>query len=212
VRLRFGSCTVDGDTRQLRRDGVVVHVSPKAFQLLEALLAARPRALSKKELYDRLWPGTYVLEANLGNLVAEVRAAIGDDARHPLFVRTVHGFGYAFSGEVAEEGGREPSRFLYRLEWRGGAVPALEGEHLLGRHPDALACVEDASVSRRHARLRVQDGHAVVEDLGSRNGTFVRGQRISGPARIEDGEVVRLGSVDLTFRAQPAPGFPETRS
>jgi DNA-binding winged helix-turn-helix (wHTH) protein len=113
----FGRFTVDSDTRQLRRDGRAVHLSPKAFELLLALLAARPRVLSKADLQDRLWPHTFVAEANLSNLVAEVRKAIGDTSRAPRFLRTAHGFGYAFFGggdDGANPGssGAAPTRLL----------------------------------------------------------------------------------------------------
>jgi Transcriptional regulatory protein, C terminal len=75
--VRFGDFIVDTDTRELLRESRPVHLSPKAFQLLELLVTARPRALSKDALYKRLWPNTFVVEANLSNLVGELRAAIG---------------------------------------------------------------------------------------------------------------------------------------
>jgi Tol biopolymer transport system component/DNA-binding winged helix-turn-helix (wHTH) protein len=100
VRIQFGPFTLDFETRQLSNAGRAIHLEPKAFDLLSALVLERPKALSKADLQERLWPGTFVSEANLSNLVAEVRAALGDPARAPRFVRTVHGFGYAFSGEA----------------------------------------------------------------------------------------------------------------
>lgn len=102
MRLLFGDCTFDSDSRTLTRDGESVRVTGKAFQLLELLLAARPNPIEKTELFAKLWPDTFVSEANLAGLVKEIRAAIGDDARAPRFVRTVHRFGYAFSGTVTE--------------------------------------------------------------------------------------------------------------
>src|SRR5688500_9228808 len=100
MMVSFGDLTLDTDTRQIRRGAVEVQISPKAFDLLTALVDARPRALSKADLHERLWPRTYVTESNLAGLVAEIRRAIGDDARTPRFVRTVQRFGYAFAGEV----------------------------------------------------------------------------------------------------------------
>ena len=96
--FRFGEFVLDSDTREVHRGREPVHLSPKAFQLLEALVESRPKALSKAALHDRLWPKTFVVEANLANLVGEIRAALGEDPRRPRFVRTVHGFGYAFRG------------------------------------------------------------------------------------------------------------------
>jgi DNA-binding winged helix-turn-helix (wHTH) protein len=92
--------TLDFESRQLTSAGQEIHLEPKAFELLSALVLERPKALSKADLQERLWPGTFVAEANLSNLVAEIRAALGDSARAPTFVRTAHGFGYAFCGDA----------------------------------------------------------------------------------------------------------------
>ena len=100
MRIRFGPFTLDLESRQLTNAGEEIHLEPKAFELLSALVLERPKALSKADLQERLWPGTFVAEANLSNLVAEIRAALGDPARAPKFVRTAHGFGYAFCGDA----------------------------------------------------------------------------------------------------------------
>src|SRR4029453_4319649 len=96
MHLAFGDFVFDSDTRELLRGSDRVTLSPKAFQLLEALIENRPRALSKSVLHDRLWANTFVVDANLSNLVGEIRHALGEDSRTPRFVRTVHRFGYAF--------------------------------------------------------------------------------------------------------------------
>jgi eukaryotic-like serine/threonine-protein kinase len=113
VRIRFGPFTLDLESRQLSNAGEEIHLEPKAFELLSALVLERPKALSKADLQERLWPGTFVAEANLSNLVAEIRAALGDPARAPKFVRTAHGFGYAFCGDampVTDPGEAPPLR------------------------------------------------------------------------------------------------------
>lgn len=93
---RFGDFVLDSDSHELLRSGQPLHLSPKAFRLLEALVSTRPRAWSKPALQDLLWPTTTVVEANLPNLVKEVRAVLGDDAERPRYLRTIHRFGYAF--------------------------------------------------------------------------------------------------------------------
>jgi len=103
MRFRFGPFVLDTDARELLRDGAPVHLSPKAYLLLEALLENRPKALSKADLHGRIWPKTFVVETNLANLVTEIRTLIGDEPRRPRFLRTVHGFGYAFRGTGSEE-------------------------------------------------------------------------------------------------------------
>ena len=81
--VRFGKFTLDTDTRQVLGADGELHLSPKAYELLKILVESRPRALSKNELYERLWPATYVSEVNLASLIAEIREAFGDDARKP---------------------------------------------------------------------------------------------------------------------------------
>src|SRR6201993_471020 len=95
-QYRFGEFVLDSETRQLLRACQPRHVSPKAFHLLEVLVSSRPRVWSKRELQDLLWPDTTVVEANLPNLVAEVRAALEDDPQRPRYLRTVHRYGYGF--------------------------------------------------------------------------------------------------------------------
>src|SRR5687768_2559909 len=95
-RVAFGDFVLDFETRELRRGTTPVALSPKAFQLLGLLVENRPKALSKSDLQERLWPGTFVVEKNLTNLIAEIRHALGDAASDPMFVRTIHRFGYAF--------------------------------------------------------------------------------------------------------------------
>ena len=96
MRVVFGDFVFDSDTRELLSGGNRLTLSPKAFQLLEVLIENRPRALSKSVLLDRLWAKTFVVEANLSNLVGEIRHALGEDSRTPRFVRTIPRFGYAF--------------------------------------------------------------------------------------------------------------------
>jgi DNA-binding winged helix-turn-helix (wHTH) protein len=69
-QYRFSDFVLDLDARELRRGVDSIALSPKAYQLLEILVAERPKALSKLELQERLWPDTFVVEKNLVNLVA----------------------------------------------------------------------------------------------------------------------------------------------
>ena len=120
MKIQFGPFILDLDTRQLTRESREIHLAPKAFELLATLVADRPKVLSKEVLQQRLWPETFVAEANLSNLVAEIREALGDRARTPLFVRTAHGFGYAFCGDATTLPGAretEPERPSCWLEW-----------------------------------------------------------------------------------------------
>jgi DNA-binding winged helix-turn-helix (wHTH) protein len=204
VALAFGDFSLDLERRQLLRSGQEVHVSPKALQLLELLVAERPRALAKAEIRDRPWPRTFVSESSLTGLVTTLRSALRDSARDPRYLRTVHGLGYAFCGVVTDDAPRRKSAVRrglhFRLTWEGGDVSLAEGENVLGRVEEAAAWIESASVSRRHARILISEGQARLEDLGSKNGTFLNGRKITSAATLADADEIRLGLVPTTFR------------
>ncbi len=200
MRLRFGDCTFDADTRELERGRRPVHLSPKAFRLLELLLESRPKALSKADLQERIWPDTFVAEANLASLAAEVRGAIGDDSGSPRFVRTVYGFGYAFSGEAVPVNPARPVTRRHCLTESGREIDLFPGENVVGRDPAAAVRIDDPTVSRHHARIVVDEKGASLEDLESKNGTFLEGRAVRRPGRLKSGSVVGFGSVLLTFR------------
>ena len=210
MRLRFGEFVFDPDTRQLFRAGVEVHLQPKTFELLELLARSRPKALSKRAIRGHLWPDVVVGDASLTMAVAELRAALGDDAKEPRYVRTVFGFGYAFAGEVVEErpiavvrAGATP-----RVLWEKRVIPLVEGENVLGRDEDATVRIDAPGVSRRHACIRVSGGDVSIEDLGSKNGTYVGHDKmpLAAPAVLPDGSTFSLGRVLLVFRSSPEAG------
>ena len=213
--LRFGDMTFDGDRRLLLRGETPVHLSPKAFRLLEVLLENRPNALSKASIQETVWPDVFVSEANLAIRVNELRRAIGDDPKKPRLIRTVYGFGYAFSG--AASGPPAVSRApaagcLHRLVWGRHEADLSEGENVLGRDEGAAAWIADSSASRRHARIMVSGPAAVLEDLGSKNGTSCNGTRVTEALPLHDGDEIRIGRVLLTFRTVSAGASTVSRS
>ena len=213
MTFRFGPFSLDSRTRQLLRDGREVALSPKAFQLLLLLVENRSRAMSKEELHQQLWPSTFVLETNLAGLVAEVRRALEDTADKPAFVRTRHRFGYWFIANVSEEEASPASGepvVKYLLVWDTRQVVLPEGDTIIGRGPDSSVWIDAPGVSRQHARFVVRAGDATVEDLKSKNGTYVGPHRVETPRRLLDGDQIRLGSVVITFRIPQPPGATET--
>jgi DNA-binding winged helix-turn-helix (wHTH) protein len=214
VRIRFGPFTLDLDTRQLMRGSREIHLAPKAFDLLAALVLDRPKVLSKAELQERLWPATFVAEANLSNLIAEVREALGDPARKPVYIRTAHGFGYAFCGDADVTGPRDraPESPSCWLEWDGRRLPLSVGEHVIGRDTDAEIRLDQSTVSRRHARLVVTTKGAVLEAFVSKNGTFLGSERVSAPVQLADGDAIRVGSVLMTFHVFVSLASEETQA
>jgi DNA-binding winged helix-turn-helix (wHTH) protein len=207
VRLRLGELVFDSEARQLLRGPVPIHLSPKAFELLKLLIEQRPRVVSKTELQEHLWPDTFVSEANLASLIAEIRDALGDTARQPRFVRTAHRFGYAFSGEAVETAsvaGRRAAGFCWLIR-DGKRIPLESGENVLGREPDAgIVRIDSPTVSRRHARISISTTAASLEDLDSKNGTFLRGASVTTAVPLVDGDEIRVGSVVLRFRMSSA--------
>jgi DNA-binding winged helix-turn-helix (wHTH) protein len=214
MRIRFGECLLDSETRQLHVRGEVIRVQPKAFQLLELLIENRPGAVSKSQIHERLWSGTFVSDATLTSLLVELRSAIGDEARRPLFVRTVHGFGYAFCGEAHEE--ESPARPAAPRRWSCWILLADKrtelgpGATLIGRDPGVGLFIDHPSVSRRHARIVVTDGSGTIEDLGSKNGTRVDERPVEAPVSLTDGARILVGHVSLTYRAFALPYSTET--
>ena len=215
MTYRFDEFTLDSRTRRLLRGEEEVHLSPKAFDLLLHLVENHTRAMSKAELHERLWPSTYVLETNLAGLVAEIRRALDDSADQPRYIRTMQRFGYWFIGRPdapATQDATVRRSAKYWLVWETRQIALAEGENILGRGADAGIWIDAPGVSRHHARIRLEGSSAAVEDLGSKNGTYVRGQRITSPSTLADGDQIRLGSVVITFRIPPPAGSTETES
>jgi DNA-binding winged helix-turn-helix (wHTH) protein len=215
MRVRFGECMLDSETRQLFLRDREVHLQPKAFQLLELLLEQRPKVVTKEAIHEHLWTGTFVSDGTLTSLVAEVRGAIGDDGHEHRLIRTVHRFGYAFSGTVTDASDKQRARpadltSTHWIVWGRQCIPIDPGETIIGRDPGAAVFIDDKSVSRRHARIAVTTSGATLEDLDSKNGTFLAGTRVSAPVPLADGDSLRIGSVALTIRIFPTPETTET--
>lgn len=215
MKVRFDDCVFDSETRQLFVQGEEVHLQPKAFQFLELLIQNRPRVVLKEEIQEKLWPGTFISDGTLTSLLAEVRDAIGDDARQPRFVRTAHRVGYAFSAEAQEIRDRPQALrrgglavWLVRGKLR---IPLEAGESILGRDPGASVLLDDASVSRRHARITVTPEGATLEDLDSKNGTFIGEARVRTPQPLSDRDEIKIGSVPLLVRLFTSPASTVTK-
>jgi len=210
VRHFFSGGVLDEDTRELRRAGRVVPLSPKAFQLLVLLLQARPRALPQVELRDALWPATNVGYTSLARVVSEARKAVGDTAKAPRLIRTVPRFGYAFAAAGAPEDADAGAATLCALVARDREYPLPEGESVIGRGHHCPVRIPSDQVSRVHARIRIQGSAVTLEDLGSKNGTLVNGTRLVQPATLVDGDEVWFGTWRAIFRRTVSEGRTRT--
>ena len=199
MAYRFGRAVLDGDARQLLVDGTEIHLSPKAFELLVFLIRNRSRAVSKQELREHLWPGTFVEDAGLASLAAEIRRALDDSARTPQFVRTMHRFGYRFVGDVVETGAAARARAYLVFDNRKSML--LDGANVIGRAPDATVSYDVEGVSRHHARIVFSRDGVTLEDLQSKNGTYLQRKRITS-APLSDGDEIQIGKARLIFRLE----------
>jgi DNA-binding winged helix-turn-helix (wHTH) protein len=196
--MRYGPFEFDSAARRLLRLGEPVHLTPKAFDLLRVLIDAAPGVVTKKELHAKLWPNHAVTDATLVSLIKELRRALGDKDAECRMIRTIHRVGYAFD---------VPRKWTPRSQSPGGLlligprrVTLSEHENLIGRNPSCTVCIDDATVSRRHARIFVQAGRITLEDLGSKNGTRIGGRSILDSCELHDGDAIQFGDVDAVFR------------
>jgi len=208
---RFGLFVLDAARRQLFRDDASVHVTPKAFDLFLLLVDAAPRVVTKRELHERLWPGTYVSDATLVGLVKELRRVLDDRDPAAPVIRTAHRVGYAFCLEV-ETASPRSVRPRHWLVLRGRRVALREGENVIGRDPEAHVWLDAAGVSRRHARIVIEGDDVRLEDLGSKNGTTVRNQSVEAQVALRDGDHITFGSTPGVYKTSSTGMSTETRS
>lgn len=207
--VRFGPFVLDPGARLLTRNGQRVHLTAKALQLLLLLAGRRPDATGKKDLHQQLWPDTFVSDVSLTTLVFEVRTALGESARQPRYVRTVHGFGYAFQVDAASDPGR-PVQTRFRILVADREIMLRPGENLIGRSRDCAVRLDSTRVSRHHARITVDDEIALMEDCGSRHGSLVGGTPTEGRVRLNDGDVIDIAGAQLVFRVVSSTQATET--
>jgi len=195
MRAEFADFVLDTDRRELSRGGQPVRLAPKAFQLLQILIEASPKAVSQQELYDQLWPETFVERSNLHNLIYQVRTAIADEDQ--TIIRTAYGFGFMFAAPPAQA----LPRVLWQLVIGDREFDLHHGENIVGRDTAAAIRIESRSISRHHARIIVTPQRVTIEDLGSKNGTTVGSRRLTAPCDLQDGDRVVFGTVGAIVRA-----------
>jgi DNA-binding winged helix-turn-helix (wHTH) protein len=203
---RFGAFVFNVDTRQLSRDGADVHLTPKAFDLLGVLLDAAPRVVTKTELHQHLWPRSFVSDATLVGLIKELRRALEDRDREAPIIRTVPRVGYAFCQTTTSAAAPDGGVWSWILV-AGQRLPLREGENTVGRDPLSSIWIDVASVSRRHARIVCNGLLAVLEDIGSKNGTTVGQQAVTARRELRHGDKITFGRVDAIYCASES-GMP----
>jgi DNA-binding winged helix-turn-helix (wHTH) protein len=213
MKYAFGSMCVDADARRISSTAGPVHLTRKAFDLLLLLLERRPDAVSKEQIYTRLWPDTFVAESSLQTLIHEIRQAIDARGSRQSWIRTVHGIGYGFAGDVVVSEAPSARPLLERpAAWLLGEsirIALHPGENILSRGVEDVVEIDLPTISRRHARIAIGDS-VTVEDLGSKNGPWLKEERLAGPRVLADGDEVWLGSAKFTFRLARSPKSTES--
>lgn len=218
LRVTFGGFVFDSAAGMLRRGGRAVKMSDKMFAALEYLIRHRRRDVGKDELLDYLWPDEdeKAGENTLSALVHALRDALGDNKHHPRFILTRTKIGYRFCAEdVAElvDAAADPWGCWLLSDDR--RLPLTDGENVVGRDPRHQVVLTDRTVSRTHAAVIVRGAVVVVEDRGSKLGTFLEraGQsesKVSAAEALTHGDIIRFGSVAVEFQTSPGLAAEET--
>jgi DNA-binding winged helix-turn-helix (wHTH) protein len=210
--VHFGSFALDLARRHLCRGTTNIHLTPKAFDLLQILIDEAPRVVEKEELHARLWPDTYVSDATLVGLVKELRRALDDRSPDSPVIRTAHRVGYAFCPNVERRVTPPPaSGSLHWLVLPGRRAALQEGENVIGRNPASHVWVDAPGVSRSHAVIIVDGRSVQLMDLGSKNGTTVNDQPTTTEVLLRDGDRIGFGSVAGVYRTSIAGISTETQ-
>ena len=201
--FRLGKWLVQPSLNRLVHGDTELHVRPKLMDLLVFFSRRADEVISKEEVLEGVWAKQFMAESVLSGLMAELRQILGDDAHNPRFIETVPKRGYRLvvaAEPMADEDTGAGSGTACVLTVTGRRVPLGEGEYLIGRAPDAAVHIDSTDVSRHHAKVVVHGGCVTIEDLGSKNGTFVGNDRVGEPRELRNGDQVRLGGVLIVFR------------
>ncbi len=217
MAYRFGSFLYDPVSRGLLNDGAEIPLTHKSRELLLLFLHNPGRLLTRDEIVAAVWPDVAVTDDAVRFQVTELRKALGKDGAD--FIRTIRREGYRWEEKVrpaadrpvrsARDEGDVRPRPRFRLVLEGREVQLVEGENVLGRDPDAALWIDHPSVSRRHASIQVAGGKATLEDLGSKNGTFLGGKKLARKTVLADGDELRVGPETMVFRTL-SPGTTRT--
>jgi len=215
----IGEWLVQPALNRLSRGGTVFHVRPKLMDLLAFLAARAGGVVPQTELLEAVWSKRFMAESVLTRSIAELREMLGDDAASPRYIETITKRGYRLIAPVEwidSPGSVIPSAMPVGVRpadppspraiaagcsvvWGEREILLVEGENIIGREAGAAVRVSSIKVSRRHARIVVAGGRARIEDLGSKNGTYVWGRRIA-TAELADGDEICVGNDVLIFR------------
>jgi DNA-binding winged helix-turn-helix (wHTH) protein len=213
--FRFAAFELDVAAYALKHRGRPVKLERIPMEVLIFLVQRAGTLVERSDIQAHLWsPDVFIEhEAAINTAVRKIRHALGDDAEAPRFVETVVGKGYRFIALLEERSLPGAAAFpRYALTVGKQEFVLHSRDTVLGRDPSAGIYVDHPSVSRRHARISIESRGPVVQDLGSRNGTFVNGRRIDGPAKIHHKSIIGLGSIAVVFSILRRPASTQSMS
>ena len=183
----FGEFELDERLYELRRNGDIVKVEPKIFDVLVYLVRHRERVVSKDELLEKLWSGEFVSESVLPRCITMARKALGDDANAQRAIQTVHGRGYRFVAPLSGRAGATARGRSTPAAARGSdATPASEAAAPFVGREEAMAELETAleQAMNGHGRLVLLVGEP---GIGKTRTAEELARRAAGAAAVHTG-------------------------
>ena len=214
--FRLRKWRVEPALNRLSLDDSTIQLELTLMDVLVCLAERAGEVLTRQEIVDRVWATEFISDNTLTHAVSELRDALGDEARNPSFIETIHRRGYRLIAEVIRvEEGSSPIRAgppPLMLQTSEGDYPLVQGLNVIGRSVDSDICINCRKVSRHHAKIIVEGATATIEDLDSKNGTFVNGSRLDSPARLISGDEIWIGHgvASMWFSIGGEPTQPET--
>jgi DNA-binding winged helix-turn-helix (wHTH) protein len=212
----LGEWLVEPRLNRISAGGSTIQLEHRVMEVLVCLADHAGDLVTRRDLVDKVWDEGFISDNTITHAVTELRKAFGDDPRMPKVIETIHRRGYRLIAPVIFDratplapAGR-PSSFLAIL--RDVEIQLAEGENVIGRAPQAAITVPSIKASREHARIIVDRGLAFLEDLDSKNGTFLNGLRIHHKEQLSSGDLIGIGSVTETIRIVDAFGGATTES
>ena len=205
--FQIGDWLVEPDLDRISRGDERRTIRPRVTELLVALSHRSGELAATQYLVDAVWGTEFVTVNALTQLVAELRRALDDDPKNPRYVETIPRRGYRLIAPFTPPGRSNrpdhPGELHFVLVDEDGAEVVLDpGESIIGRSPDATIRVDVPEISRHHVRIVVGGPTATIEDLGSKNGTYLRGRRIEGTVEIGNADEIQIGADLARFRVR----------
>jgi len=201
--FRLGEWLVEPRLNRLTGDGESIQIELKMMDVLVCLAEHAGELVERQTLIDTVWATEFISENILTRAVAELRSALGDDVKAPSYIETIHRRGYRLVAKItpiAASAASSEASVAFKLEGDGGDHILRHGENVIGRSDDADVSIDSTDVSRWHARILVSNTAATVEDLGSKNGTYLNGVKLDQPKPLENGDEIRIGRDVARFR------------